>query len=392
MPRTIYFDYNATTPLDPAVRDAMLPFLGGGVGEIWGNPSSVHHVGRKARALLDDARDRAAKFLGAKPSEIIFTSGGTEANNLAIFGTARALKAKGKHLITSAIEHHAVLQCFDYLEKNEGFAVTRLPVDGNGRIAVADLKQAIRPDTILVSVMAANNEIGTLQPVAELGAVCHERGIIFHTDAVQWFGKEPFENIHQFNAALVSVCAHKFHGPKGAGLLYIKSPLHPDPIFFGGGHENERRAGTENLPAIIGLVAAIEKFVTPPVFQKNKFQPLKEKLVAAIQKIAGCEIVSPREQCLANTVAFVVRGSDGIALMAGLDMEVICASSGSACSAGSLEPSHVILATGRKESANSLVRFSLGRDSTEAEVDFVCSMLPEVIRRAQLAGKAASRL
>jgi len=388
MPRTVYFDYNATTPLDPAVREAMLPFL----GEVWGNPSSVHHVGRKARALLDDARDRAAKFLGAKPSEIIFTSGGTEANNLAIFGTARALKAKGKHLITSAIEHHAVLQCFDYLEKNEGFSVTRLPVDGNGRVSVADLNKAIRPDTVLVSVMAANNEIGTIQPVAELGAVCNERGIIFHTDAVQWFGKEPVENILQFNADLVSVCAHKFHGPKGTGLLYIKSPLHPNPVLFGGGHENERRAGTENLPAIIGLVAAIEKFVQPPVFPREKFQPLTAKLIATIEKIDGCKIVSPHENCLANTVAFVVRGTDGIALMAGLDMEGICASSGSACSAGSLEPSHVILATGRKKSANSLVRFSLGRDSSEAEVDFVCSLLPEIIRRAQLAGKVTSRL
>ena len=184
MPRTIYFDYNATTPLDPAVRAAMLPFL----GEIWGNPSSVHHVGRKARALLDDARDRAANFLGAKPSEIIFTSGGTEANNLAIFGAARRLKPKGKHLITSAIEHHAVLQCFDYLEKNDGFEVTRLPVNAEGRVAVDDLKKAFRADTVLVSIMAANNEIGTLQPVAELGAACRERGIIFHTDAVQWFG------------------------------------------------------------------------------------------------------------------------------------------------------------------------------------------------------------
>src|SRR5450631_2984524 len=184
MPRTIYLDYNATTTLDPSVREAMLPFL----GEVWGNPSSVHHVGRKARALLDDARDRAAKFLGAKPSEIIFTSGGTEANNLAIFGTARALKPKGKHLITSAIEHHAVLQCFDYLEKHEGFSVTRLPVNSAGRVSVDDLKQAIRADTVLASIMAANNEIGTIQPVAELGAVCRERGIFFHSDAVQWLG------------------------------------------------------------------------------------------------------------------------------------------------------------------------------------------------------------
>jgi cysteine desulfurase len=388
MPRTVYFDYNATTPLDPSVRDAMLPFL----GDVWGNPSSVHHVGRKARALLDDARDRAAIFLGAKPSEIIFTSGGTEANNLALFGTARLLKAKGKHLITSAIEHAAVLQSFDYLEKKENFEVTRLPVDSAGRVSPDDLKKAIRPDSVLVSIMAANNEIGTIQPVDELGAVCREHGIVFHSDAVQWFGKEPFENIGQFNANLVSICAHKFHGPKGAGLIYIRSPLLPDPIFFGGGHENERRAGTENLPSIIGLVAAMEKFFIPPVFERVKLAPLITKLIAAIEKIDGCEMVSPRVFCLANTVSFVVRGADGIALMAGLDMEGICASSGSACSAGSLEPSHVVLAIGKKDASNSLVRFSLGRESSEEEVDFVISVLPEVIRRAQLAGKAASRL
>lgn len=380
MPRTIYFDYNATTLLDPAVREAMLPFL----GDVWGNPSSVHHIGRKARALLDDARDRAAKFLGAKPSEIIFTSGGTESNNLAIFGTARALKAKGRHLITSAVEHDAVLQSFDYLEKKEGFEVTRLPVNSDGRVSPADLKQALRADTILVSIMAANNEIGTIQPVAELGAICHERGIVFHTDAVQWFGKESFENVGQFNADLVSVCAHKFHGSKGAGLLYIKSPLHPDPVFFGGGHENERRAGTENQAGIIGLVAALEKFMKPPVFEKSKLKPLADKLISTIEKIEGCEIISPRENCLANTISFVVRGADSIALLAGLDVEGICASSGSACSAGSIEPSHVILAIGKNELANSLVRFSLGRDSTMEEVDFVSAALPEIIRRAQL--------
>jgi cysteine desulfurase len=392
MPRTIYFDYNATTPLDPGVRDAMLPFLGGGVGEVWGNPSSVHHVGRKARALLDDARDRAAKFLGAKPSEIIFTSGGTESNNLAIFGTARALKTKGKHLITSAIEHDAVLQSFDYLEKKEGFEVTRLPVNSEGRVSPDDLIRAIRADTILVSIMAANNEIGTIQPVADIGAICRDRGIVFHTDAVQWFGKETIENAGQFNADLVSVCAHKFHGPKGAGLLYIKSPLHPDPILFGGGHENERRAGTENLAGFVGLVAALEKFVKPPVFEKAKLKPFADNLISTIEKIDGCEIVSPNRlartlvppNCLVNTVSFVVRGADSIALLAGLDVEGICASSGSACSAGSIEPSHVILAFGKKELSNSLVRFSLGRDSTAEEVDFVCAALPEIIRRAQM--------
>jgi cysteine desulfurase len=380
MPRTIYFDYNATTPLDPSVREAMLPFL----GEVWGNPSSVHHVGRQARALLDDARDRAAKFLGAKPAEIIFTSGGTESNNLAIFGAARMLKAKGRHLITSAIEHDAVLQSFDYLGKYDGFEITKLPVDSDGRISPDDLKKAIRPDTVLVSVMAANNEIGTIQPVAELGAICRERGIVFHTDAVQWFGKEPFDNLGQFNADLVSACAHKFHGPKGVGLLWARSPLHPDPILFGGGHENERRAGTENLAGVFGLVAAMERFLKPPVFDNEKLKPLAEKLTAAIQHIDGCELVSPRQKCLVNTVSFVVRGADSIALLAGLDVEGVCASSGSACSAGSLEPSHVVAALGRKEAANSLIRFSLGRDSTREDVDFTCSILPEVIRRAQL--------
>src|SRR5208282_5023249 len=281
MPRTIYFDYNATTPLDPQVREAMLPFL----SVVWGNPSSVHLVGRRARAALDDARDRAAKFLVCKPSELIFTSGGTESNNLAILGAARLLKPKGKHLISSAIEHHAVLDCFDFLEKKEGFEVSRLPVDHEGRVSVDVLKQTLRPDTVLVSIMAANNEIGTVQPVAELGAVCRERGIVFHTDAAQWFGKEPVENIGWFNADLVSVCAHKFHGPKGAGLLYIKSPLHPDPIVFGGGHENERRAGTENLAGFVGLVEAMERFVKSPVFDRAKLEPLSAKLLAAIERI-----------------------------------------------------------------------------------------------------------
>ena len=380
MPKPVYFDYNATTPLDPAVRAAILPFLDG----IWGNPSSVHQIGRQARALLDDARDRAAKLLGTKPSEIIFTSGGTEANNLAIFGSARLLKPKGKHLITSAIEHHAVLQCFDYLEKNEGFTVTRLPVNVNGLVSVADFKHELRPDTVFASVMAANNEIGTLQPVAEIGALCRERGIIFHTDAVQWFGKEPVINLAQFNADLISVCAHKFHGPKGAGLLYIKSPLHPEPVLFGGGHENERRAGTENLPAIIGLVAALELFVNPPVFERARLAGLLARLRAMVETIPNCEIVSPLEGCLPNTLAFVVHGADGMALLAGLDVEGICASSGSACSAGSLEPSHVILATGRVSAANSLIRFSLGRASTEPEVAYVCAVLPDILRRAQL--------
>jgi cysteine desulfurase len=379
MPRTIYFDYNATTPLDPGVRDAMLPFL----REIWGNPSSVHHVGRQARALLDDARERAAKVLGCKPSEIIFTSGGTESNNLAILGTARLLASKGRHLITSAIEHQAVLSCFNYLENREQFEVSRLPVDSEGRVSVDDLKRAIRPDTILVSIMAANNEIGTIQPVGELGAVCRERGVVFHTDAVQWFGKEPFATIGQFNAVLVSLCAHKFHGPKGAGLLFLKSPLHPHPIIFGGGHENERRAGTENLAGIIGLVEAMERFIVKPVFEKILLEPLSRQLLDCVSKIRGVEFIGSLERRLVNTVSLVVKGTDSIVLLGGLDLEGICASSGSACSAGSLKPSHVISALGKKDRSNSLVRFSLGRESSAEEVNFLCHVLPGIVQRAQ---------
>jgi len=378
--RTIYFDYNATTPLDPQVRAAMLPFL----DDVWGNPSSMHHIGQRARSLLDDFRDRTARFLGTKPSEIIFTSGGTESNNLAIFGATRLLKPKGRHLITTAIEHHAVLNCFEYLAKKEGFELTILPVDAEGRVSVDSLRQSLRPDTILVSVMAANNEIGTLQPVAELGALCRERGVLFHTDAAQWFGKEPFTNIHQFNADLVSICAHKFHGPKGAGALFIRSPLLPDPIIFGGGHENERRAGTENLPAIAGLVRALENFVKTPVFPRDRLAAMTTRLSDCIRSVPGTHLVGSKSHRLANTISFVVDGTDSFALLAGLDVDGICASAGAACSAGSLEPSHVVSALGlNRDLARALVRFSLGRETTDSEIDHVISVLPSIIRRAQ---------
>jgi len=378
--RPVYFDYNATTPLDPAVREAMLPFL----AEVWGNPSSVHRVGRQARALLDEARDRAAQVLGCKPSEVIFTSGGTESANLAVLGTARSLRQKGRHLITSAIEHHAVLHSFEYLARSEGFEVTYLPVSKEGRVSPESLSKAIRQDTVLVSVMAANNEIGTLQPVAELGTICAEREIIFHTDAVQYLGKEPFDNIHQFHADLVSICAHKIHGPKGAGALFIKSPLHPEPLILGGSHEHERRAGTENLAGIMGLVEVLERFVRKPVFDRELLGPLTTKLVSLIERLPDTQFVGDRQHRLCNTVSFVTKRADSIALLASLDLEGICASSGSACSAGSLEPSHVVRALGLVNSlANSLVRFSLGRESTVEEVELVGKILPPVIARAQ---------
>jgi len=378
--RLIYFDYNATTPLDVEVREAMLPCL----GEIWGNPSSLHQLGQRARALLDEARDGATTVLGCKPSELVFTSGGTESANLAVLGTARHLKFKGRHIITSEVEHHAVLHACDYLEKNEAFEITRLPVDREGRVSVESLRRALRPETILVSIMAANNEIGTIQPVAELGALCQENGVLFHTDAVQWFGKEPFRTVHQFNADLVSVCSHKIYGPKGVGALFIKSPLHPDPLLLGGGHENERRAGTENLAAIVGFVEAIKRFVKVPVFSPRKIAPLRDRLVHFISNLEGVTCVTPPSGSLSNTVAFVVSGTDSIALLANLDLEGVCASSGSACSAGSLEPSHVIRALGfDADVQNSLVRLSLGRDSTEQEVELFEKILPQVIARAR---------
>jgi len=378
--RTVYLDYNATTPLDPEVRKAMLPFL----GETFGNPSSVHHIGRKARALLDDARERLAKVWGCKPSEIVFTSGGTESVNLAIFGAARAFQAKGRHLITSTIEHHAVLHCFEYLEKKEGFEVTYLPVGSGGVVSLEDFVKALRPDTILASIMAANNETGALQPVAALGEICRARGVLFHTDAVQWFGKEPFANIHQFNADFVSICAHKIYGPKGAGALFIRSPLHPDPILFGGSHENERRAGTENIAGIIGLAEASDRFLKTPVFPEKTLRSLTADLIAFARALPGVNFRGSLEHRLSNTVALTIAGCDSMTLLAGLDLEGVCASSGSACAAGSIKPSHVMLALGvPQDEANALLRFSLGRETTGEEIDYTKTVLENVINRAR---------
>ena len=359
-----------------------MPYL----GEVYGNPSSIHHVGRRARSLLDDARDRVARVWHCKPSEVIFTSGGTESNNLAILGTARQLQSKGRHIVTSLVEHHAVLHPCEYLRRHEGFEVTYLQTDTHGHVKVSDVAGALRPDTTLVSVMAANNEIGTVQPVAAIGALCRERGVLFHTDAVQCFGKESFTAIDQFQADLVSCCAHKFHGPKGAGALFIRSPLQPDPIIFGGGHENERRAGTENLPAIIGFAAATERFVRTPVFSPMPLRAKTARILTLLDSLSDLGVCfrGSRTGRLVNTIAFTVDGADSLTLLAALDLEGICASSGSACSAGSLEPSHVMLAIGAGvRASNALVRFSLGRETTDEEIAHVEQVLPGIITRAR---------
>lgn len=376
----IYCDYNATTPLDRVVREALFATLERG----WANPSSIHHFGREARELLDDARYRMARLWACKPSEVVFTSGGTEANNLAILGAARLLRAKGRHLVTSAIEHHAVLHTFDYLQRHEGFEVTRVPVDPHGQVDPDSIRAALRPDTTLVSVMAANNEVGTVQPVADIGRLCRDRGVLFHTDAVQAAGKLPFANIHQFNADLVAVCAHKFHGPKGAGALFIRSPLLPHPTFHGGGQENERRAGTENLPSIVGLADAFERFVPTPVFEPGPMRDLTESLANAALDIPGVHRRGHPSHRLPNTISFSVEGADAIALLANLDLEGICASSGSACSAGSLEPSHVLQAMGVPSAeCNALLRFSFGRENTLADAHRIAEVLPVAIARAR---------
>lgn len=377
----IYWDYNATTPPDPRVRQAMEPFS----DQLWGNPSSVHSVGRRARAALDEFRYRLAGVWRCKPSEVVFTSGGTESNNLAVLGAARLGKAQGRsHLVASPVEHHAVLHAFKYLESQEGFTLTLLPVDHHGRVSIDSVAAALRSDTALVSVMTANNETGTIQPVAEIGRLCRQQGVTFHTDAVQSFGKLPFESVHQFEADLVSVCAHKFHGPKGAGALFIRSPLLPHPTQHGGAQENERRGGTENLTAVAGLVTAFECFVPQPVFPADPLRAWTERLGRAVTSLPGVERHGCPENRLSNTLAFSVEGTDSISLLANLDLEGVCASSGSACTAGSVEPSHVLRAMGVPESrAKALVRFSLGRESTEDEVTRVERLLPALIARCR---------
>ena len=378
MKQPAYLDYNATTPLDAGVLDAMLPFLQG----YSGNPSSIHELGRQARAALDDCRYRVASLLQAKPSEIIFTSGGTESNNLAIQSVARSLRGRGRHLVTSAVEHHAVLHCFESLARDEGFELSIVPVDSDGVVNPEDVAAAIRGDTILVSIMAANNEVGAIQPIQDVSLVCRDKGVLLHSDAVQAFGKLPLESIVPFQADLISLCAHKFHGPKGAGILFAKSPLRLSPILKGGAQENESRPGTENLPSIVGLTTALERFASKPVFESSVLTPLSERLISELTLLPGVTFRGPRSplQRLPNTVAFTFEGWDSISLLAALDLEGVFASSGSACSVGSLEPSHVLLAMGcDHKQANSLVRFSLGRDTTLEDIDLAISACRRIL-------------
>ncbi len=374
----IYLDYNATTPLAPEALAAMRPFL----ERDFGNPSSIHAAGREARAAIDDARDRFARMLKVKPHEIIFTGGGTESDNLGIIGLARANASRGKHLITSTTEHHAVLHAVEHLQKREGFQVTWLPVDAGGRVDVARVAEAITPETTLVSIMSANNETGTLQPVREIAALCRERGVLFHSDAIQSFGKEALD-ARDFDA--LSLAAHKFHGPKGAGLLYLRAGLSIERLQHGGSHENERRPGTENVAAIAGMARAAELALASMDAERPRQAALRDRLWEGIREAYPSAVRNGDSRAtLANTLNVSFPGLDGESLLINLDLEGICASSGSACMVGSIQASHVLLAMGvAPEIANATVRFSLGKETMSGEIESTIQRLPGIFSRLQ---------
>lgn len=375
----IYLDYNATTPVSPQVVAAMRPFL----EEFHGNPSSIHAAGRRTRAAVDDSRDRLARLLGAKSHEVIFTGGGTEADNLAILGLARrcAADGRGKHIITCATEHHAVLHAFEWLALREGFQVTVLPVDSGGRLDPARLQDAIGKETTLVSVMSANNETGVRQPIAELSAICKKRGVFFHTDAIQTFGKEALPPLGASNFDAVSLAAHKFHGPKGVGALWLRGGISIDRTSLGGSHEGDRRAGTENVPGIVGLACAAQLALVGMDAEAARQCALRERLwagVLAAFPAARCNGVDT----LANTLNVSFPGLDGESLHISLDLAGLCVSSGSACMVGSIQPSHVLLAMGVEAAvAQATVRFSLGKMTADSEIDAALSLMRPVLDR-----------
>ena len=379
--RRIYLDHSATTPVDLEVAALMMTYY----TEKYGNPSSVHSFGREARQALEEARRQVAELIGATPQEVTFTSGGTEADNLAILGTVEAMRKKGKHLITSAIEHHAVLQTFEYLEK-KGFELTIIPVDSEGIVSVEDVRKAIRPDTILISVMHANNEVGAIQPIAEIGKLAKEFGITFHVDAVQSLGKIPI-NVKDLNIDLMTVSSHKIYGPKGVGALYIRKGVRIVPLTHGGSQEKKRRSGTENTPGIIGFGKACELIGKRMVEEAKLQTKLRDKLMNGIlERIEYVKVNGPLgEKRLPNNVNVSIRFVEGESLLLSLDMLGIAASSGSACTSGSLDPSHVLLAMGLvHEIAHGSLRFSLGHQNTEEEIDYVLEQLPKIVERLRM--------
>ena len=372
----VYADNAATTKLSDVALQAMLPYF----GEVFGNPSSLHSVGQLAKEHLEDARARMAKCLGCEAREIYFTSGGSEADNQAILSAAYYGAKKGKkHIISTAFEHHAVLHTLKKLEK-EGFEIQLLDVTHNHNISAQQVKDAIRPDTALVTVMYANNEIGSILPIAEIGAICKEAGVIFHTDAVQAVGHLAID-VKKENIDMLSLAAHKFHGPKGVGALYCRRGLPLTNIIEGGAQERGKRGGTENLPGIMGMTAALEHAVANLDSYTQRVTALRDKLITELSKIPHCDLNGDRVNRLPNNVSFCFEGIEGEALLLLLDMKGVAASSGSACTSGSLDPSHVLLAIGRiHDVAHGSLRLSLSEYTTEEEIDHILKVVPEVVQ------------
>ena len=377
MTRIVYADNAATTSTAPSVVKAMLPYF----TELYGNPSSLYNVGQEAREGVDRARQQVADAIGALSSEIFFTSGGSEADNWAIKGIAHSLAAKGKkHLITSAFEHHAVLHTMESLQK-EGFEVTLLPVYENGIVKPEDVANAIRPDTALVSIMYANNEIGTIQPIPEIGAICRDKGVLFHTDAVQAIGMVDI-NVKEQNIDLLSLSGHKFHGPKGVGALYCRRGLRFPNLIDGGAQEFNRRAGTENVPGIVGLGAAIQEATADIPGRTARIQAMRDRLIDGVLQIPRSRLNGDHQHRLAGNANFCFEGIEGESLLLMLDAKGIAASSGSACTSGSLDPSHVLLAIGLPhEIAHGSLRISLSDVNTEEDVDAILEALPPIVER-----------
>ncbi len=380
--RHVYLDHAATTALDPRVCEAMLPYL----GHACGNPSSFHSIGKQAKDAVDLARERIGKLLGARADEILFTSGGTESDNLAILGCARANKEKGKHLITTMIEHQAVLESIMHLEKKEGFEVTYVSVDRDGLVDPEAIEAAIRPDTILVSVMAANNEIGTLEPIAEIGNMIQKkRGAsafpVFHTDACQASGVLDL-NVQKLHVDLLTLNSSKIYGPKGAGVLYAKRGLKLQPLQFGGAQERGIRPGTENVAGIIGLAKAFEIAQAGREDETARLIPLRDRLIEGILRIPKTRLNGHKTRRLPNNVNVSIMDLEGEALLLYLDAQGVYASTGSACTSASLDPSHVILALGLPyEVAHGSMRFTLGRSTTQEDVDYVLHVLPPLVSK-----------
>ena len=373
--KRIYMDNAATTAISPAAMQAVQQ-----AWEVYGNPSSLHGAGREAFFLLDKARADVASALGAEKNEVFFTSGGSESDNWAIIGAAKLMQKKGKNeIISTAIEHHAVLHTLNALEK-EGFKVILLPVSAEGYVTAEQVENAITENTALVTVMMANNEIGTIQPVSEIGAVCRSKGVLFHTDAVQAVGHIPV-NVKEMNMDMLSLSGHKFHGPKGVGALYVRKGIRLPNLINGGAQESGRRAGTENLPSICGMAAALTEAIENMEKNTAKIVPLRDRLINGLTAVERTRLNGGRENRVPNNVSVCFEGIEGESLLLWLDAKGICASSGSACTSGSLDPSHVLLAIGLiHEIAHGSLRLSLSEHTTEEEVDYVLEVVPGIVK------------